>query len=46
MRVGGGMAGLVAAGCVFFPGLFVLSKRTLRRAAGWSEGDATVVAAR
>ncbi|TWW70353.1 protein FAM57B [Takifugu rubripes] len=40
------MAGLVAAGCVFFPGLFVLSKQTLRHATGWSEGDATVVAAR
>uniref|UniRef100_H3CC30 TLC domain containing 3B n=1 Tax=Tetraodon nigroviridis TaxID=99883 RepID=H3CC30_TETNG len=40
------MAGLVAAGCVFFPGLFALSKRTLRHVMGWSEGDAATVATR
>ena len=39
------MAALMAAGCVFFPGLFVLSKQTLGHL-GWSEGDAATFATR
>ncbi|CAB1424404.1 unnamed protein product [Pleuronectes platessa] len=37
---------LVSAGSVFFPGLFLLSKLTLRRMMGWSEGEAAVVSTR
>ncbi|XP_069021516.1 ceramide synthase-like [Embiotoca jacksoni] len=40
------MSALVAAGAVFFPGFFLLSKRTLRHLMGWSEGDAAVVSTR
>ncbi|KAM8723971.1 TLC domain containing 3Ba [Acanthopagrus schlegelii] len=40
------MLALVAAGSVFFPGLFVLSKQTLKRLMGWSEGDAAIVSTR
>ncbi|XP_029364813.1 TLC domain containing 3Ba isoform X2 [Echeneis naucrates] len=37
---------LIAAGSVFFPGLFLLSKLTLRHLIGWTEGDAAVVSTR
>ncbi|XP_035036947.1 ceramide synthase isoform X1 [Hippoglossus stenolepis] len=37
---------LVSAGAVFFPGLFLLSKLTLRHMMGWSEGEAAVVSTR
>ncbi|TKS91239.1 Protein FAM57B [Collichthys lucidus] len=40
------MLALVAAGSVFFPGLFVLSKQTLKHTMGWSEGDAAIVSTR
>ncbi|KAE8282714.1 SH2B adapter protein 1 Pro-rich, PH and SH2 domain-containing signaling mediator [Larimichthys crocea] len=40
------MLALVAAGSVFFPGLFVLSKQTLKLTMGWSEGDAAIVSTR
>uniref|UniRef100_A0A3Q0SSK5 Solute carrier family 40 protein n=1 Tax=Amphilophus citrinellus TaxID=61819 RepID=A0A3Q0SSK5_AMPCI len=40
------MWALVAAGSIFFPGLFLLSKQTLRQLMGWSEGDAAVVSTR
>uniref|UniRef100_A0A3Q4G7H2 Uncharacterized protein n=1 Tax=Neolamprologus brichardi TaxID=32507 RepID=A0A3Q4G7H2_NEOBR len=40
------MWGLVAAGSVFFPGLFLLSKRALKQLMGWSEGDAAVMSTR
>ncbi|XP_047428518.1 TLC domain containing 3Ba isoform X2 [Mugil cephalus] len=40
------MLTLVAAGSVFFPGLFLLSKQTLKRLMGWSDGDAAVVSTR
>ncbi|XP_029945934.1 TLC domain containing 3Ba [Salarias fasciatus] len=40
------MFALVAAGSVFFPGLFLLTRRSLRRLIGWSDGDAAVVATR
>ncbi|XP_028843627.1 TLC domain containing 3Ba [Denticeps clupeoides] len=42
------MLTILAAGSVFFPGLFLLSKRCLRRLPGrrWAEGDAVVVSAR
>ncbi|XP_037648907.1 ceramide synthase-like [Sebastes umbrosus] len=36
---------LLAAGSVFFPGLYLLSRHTLRHM-GWSEGDAAVVSTR
>uniref|UniRef100_A0A672HLG0 TLC domain containing 3B n=1 Tax=Salarias fasciatus TaxID=181472 RepID=A0A672HLG0_SALFA len=36
------MFALVAAGSVFFPGLFLLTRRSLRRLIGWSDGDAAV----
>ncbi|XP_056257782.1 TLC domain containing 3Ba [Seriola aureovittata] len=37
---------LISAGSVFFPGLFLLSKLTLRHMMGWEEGDAAVVSTR
>ncbi|KAM6966177.1 ceramide synthase-like [Tautogolabrus adspersus] len=40
------MAALIAAGSVFFPGLFLLSKKSLKHTMGWSEGDASVVSTR
>ncbi|KAM4531555.1 ceramide synthase-like [Odontesthes bonariensis] len=40
------MLALVAAGAVFFPGLFLVSKHALTRPMGWSEGDAVVVSTR
>ncbi|KAJ8250926.1 hypothetical protein GJAV_G00214830 [Gymnothorax javanicus] len=42
------MLAILIAGSVFFPGLFLLSKRCLRRIPGrsWSEGDAVIVSAR
>ncbi|XP_037333194.2 ceramide synthase-like [Pungitius pungitius] len=40
------MWGLVAAGCVFFPGLFVLCKQTLKLWMGCRDGDATMVSTR
>ncbi|KAF5891062.1 protein FAM57B-like, partial [Clarias magur] len=42
------MLSILAAGSVFFPGLFLLSKQCLKRLPGlrWSEGDAVMVSAR
>ncbi|XP_042360271.1 ceramide synthase-like [Plectropomus leopardus] len=40
------MLALMAAGSVFFPGLFLLSKQTLKHMMGWSEGDAAIVSTR
>ncbi|XP_061906397.1 ceramide synthase-like isoform X1 [Entelurus aequoreus] len=40
------MFALMAAGSVFFPGMFLLSRLTLRFVMGWSEADATVVSVR
>ncbi|KAJ8414159.1 hypothetical protein AAFF_G00050290 [Aldrovandia affinis] len=42
------MLSILAAGSIFFPGLFLLSKRCLRHIPGlrWSEGDAVIVSAR
>ncbi|RXN22511.1 FAM57B-like protein [Labeo rohita] len=42
------MLSIIAAGSVFFPGLFLLSKQCLKSIPGlrWSEGDAVVVSAR
>ncbi|XP_070407583.1 ceramide synthase-like [Nothobranchius furzeri] len=40
------MLGLLAAGSVFFPGLFFVSKQTLKLLVGWSEADAVVVSTR
>ncbi|KAM9457714.1 TLC domain containing 3Ba isoform 1-T5 [Clarias gariepinus] len=42
------MLSILAAGSIFFPGLFLLSKRCLKRAPGlkWSEADAVIVSAR
>nr|XP_020516626.1 protein FAM57B-like [Labrus bergylta] len=40
------MAALIAAGSVFFPGLFLLSKKGLKHTMGWSEGDAAIVSTR
>ncbi|XP_023648122.1 TLC domain containing 3Ba [Paramormyrops kingsleyae] len=42
------MLTILVAGSFFFPGLFVLSKRCLKRVPGlrWSEGDAVIVSAR
>ncbi|GLD48836.1 protein FAM57B-like protein [Lates japonicus] len=37
---------LICAGSVFFPGLLLLSKLTLRHMMGWREGDAAVVSTR
>ncbi|XP_054463265.1 ceramide synthase-like [Anoplopoma fimbria] len=40
------MLALLAAGSVFFPGLFLVSKRTLRLMTGWNDGDAAIVSTR
>uniref|UniRef100_A0A3Q3SNP4 TLC domain containing 3Ba n=1 Tax=Mastacembelus armatus TaxID=205130 RepID=A0A3Q3SNP4_9TELE len=40
------MLALIAAGSVFFPGVFLLSKQALKHRMGWSEGDAAVVSTR
>ncbi|KAK5855755.1 hypothetical protein PBY51_007399 [Eleginops maclovinus] len=40
------MLALVAAGCAFFPGLFLLSKHALKHIMGWSWGEADIVSAR
>ncbi|XP_068581852.1 ceramide synthase-like [Cebidichthys violaceus] len=40
------MWGLVAAGSVFFPGLFLMSQQTLKHLMGRSEGDAVIVSTR
>ncbi|XP_053496479.1 ceramide synthase isoform X2 [Ictalurus furcatus] len=42
------MLSILAAGSVFFPGLFLLSKQCLKRlpGLGWHEGDAVMVSAR
>ncbi|XP_020560663.1 protein FAM57B isoform X1 [Oryzias latipes] len=40
------MLALLAAGSVFFPGLFLVSRRTLQCLLGWSEGDAVIVSSR
>ncbi|KAM9346004.1 ceramide synthase-like [Symphorus nematophorus] len=40
------MLALMAAGSIFFPGLFMLSKQTLRHMMGWSDGDAAIVSTR
>lgn len=39
---------LLVAGCVFFPGLFLICKHLLRRAPfhNWGEGDAVIISAR
>ncbi len=44
----GTMQSVLAAGSVFFPGLFLLSKQCFKRVPGlcWSEGDAVLVSAR
>lgn len=42
------MLSILAAGSVFFPGLFLLSRQCLRFIPGlrWNEGDAVIVSAR
>ncbi|CAL8285211.1 unnamed protein product [Merluccius merluccius] len=47
-RLRGTMLSILAAGSVFFPGLFLLSKQCLKSFPGlrWSEGDAVIVSAR
>ncbi|KAL7870072.1 hypothetical protein AOLI_G00140600 [Acnodon oligacanthus] len=47
-RPPGTMLSILAAGSVFFPGLFLLSKQCFKRLPGlrWSEGDAVTVSAR
>lgn len=47
-RSSGTMLTILAAGSVFFPGLFLLSKQCLKSipALRWSEGDAVIVSAR
>eukprot|EP00064_Thunnus_orientalis_P018898 superscaffoldBa00004511_g19007 len=40
------MLALLAAGSVFFPGLFLMSKQALKHMMGWREGDAATVSAR
>nr|XP_057905513.1 ceramide synthase-like isoform X3 [Doryrhamphus excisus] len=40
------MLALMAAGGVFFPGLFLLSRLGLRVLMGWTEADATIVSVR
>ncbi|KAM4598244.1 ceramide synthase-like [Polymixia lowei] len=40
------MLALMAAGSVFFPGLFLLSKQGLKHILRWSEGDAAIMSAR
>ncbi|KPP68184.1 hypothetical protein Z043_113149 [Scleropages formosus] len=44
----GTMLTILVAGSIFFPGLFLLSKRCLKHAPGlrWSEGDTVIVSAR
>lgn len=44
----GTMLSILAAGSVFFPGLFLLSKQCLKSIPGlrWNEGDAAIVSAR
>uniref|UniRef100_A0A3P8S7T3 TLC domain containing 3B n=1 Tax=Amphiprion percula TaxID=161767 RepID=A0A3P8S7T3_AMPPE len=37
---------LVAAGSVFFPGLFLLTKKSLKQLMGWNDGEAAVVSTR
>ncbi|XP_047212089.1 ceramide synthase-like [Girardinichthys multiradiatus] len=41
-----GMLGLLAAGAVFFPGLFLVAKGALKHLMGWPEGDAVVLSTR
>ncbi|MEQ2312900.1 hypothetical protein AMECASPLE_036152, partial [Ameca splendens] len=41
-----GMLGLLAAGAVFFPGLFLVAKEALEHLMGWPEGDAVVLSTR
>ncbi|KAK9534488.1 hypothetical protein VZT92_006930 [Zoarces viviparus] len=40
------MWGLMAAGCLFFPGLFLTSKQTLKQLMRRSDGDAVIVSTR
>ncbi|XP_068193698.1 ceramide synthase-like [Antennarius striatus] len=40
------MSALTAVGSIFFPGLYLVSKRGLRRLMGGSEGDAAITATR
>uniref|UniRef100_A0A3B3VBS6 TLC domain containing 3B n=1 Tax=Poecilia latipinna TaxID=48699 RepID=A0A3B3VBS6_9TELE len=40
------MLGLLAAGSIFFPGIFLASKQILEQLMGWSEVDAVVISAR
>ncbi|XP_041673451.1 ceramide synthase-like [Cheilinus undulatus] len=40
------MLALITAGSVFFPGLYLLSKKSLKLLMGWSEGDAAIVSTR
>ncbi|XP_074552508.1 TLC domain containing 3Ba [Halichoeres trimaculatus] len=40
------MTALMVAGSLFFPGLFLLSKKSLKVLMGWSDGDAAVVSTR
>ncbi|XP_070703469.1 ceramide synthase-like [Pempheris klunzingeri] len=40
------MLALMAAGTAFFPGLFLVSKGTLKCMMGWSEGDAAIISTR
>ncbi|KAI4822068.1 hypothetical protein KUCAC02_007632 [Chaenocephalus aceratus] len=40
------MLALMTAGCVFFPGVFLLSKHALKHIMGWSRGEADIVSAR
>ncbi|XP_061159367.1 ceramide synthase-like isoform X1 [Syngnathus typhle] len=40
------MWGLMVAGLLFFPGIFLLSSRSLRILMGWSQADAVIVSAR
>lgn len=48
VRLPGTMLTILAAGSVFFPGLFLLSKQCLKSIPSlrWSEGDAVIVSAR
>ncbi|MED6245964.1 hypothetical protein ATANTOWER_010898 [Ataeniobius toweri] len=41
-----GMLGLLAAGAVFFPGLFLVAKGALKHLMGWPEDDAVVLSTR
>ncbi|XP_043942228.1 ceramide synthase [Protopterus annectens] len=40
------MLKVVAAGCLWFPGLFLLTRRCLKKVLGWEESDAVIVSAR